>query len=122
MKKILIKYIAVVCLLIIFVLYASSCYWPYIDLTGRWESEYPHMYIDFGEECTGVLWNADGTVTEIKTGWIPGFGISNAETKKTIFRGYYKCHNNTLILDLNDGGRIVMKRVGPATVDGKEYP
>ena len=122
MKRNLCSILLLIIISVVSVLSLSSCTYASSIPDGRWESEYPHMYIDFAEKCTGVLWNADGTVTEIKTGWIPGFYISNAETKKTIFRGYYRCHNNTLILDLNDGGRIVMKRVGPATVDGKEYP
>ena len=122
MKRNLCSILLLIIISVVSVLSLSSCTYASSIPDGRWESEYPRMYIDFGEECTGVLWNADGTVTEIKAGWIPGFYISNAETKKTIFRGYYKCRNNTLILDLNDGGRIVMKRVGPATVDGKEYP
>ena len=126
MKKILFKYIAAVCLLIIFALYASSCYWPYIYLTGRWESEYPRMYIDCGHEKVGLLWNADGTVTKIHIQYLGGsFGISSMETEedsKPIYWGTQSLKGNTLIMDLRYGGRIVMKRVGPATVDGKEYP
>lgn len=126
MKKILLKYTAVVCLLIIFALYASSCYWPYIYLTGRWESEYPRMYIDCGHEKVGLLWNADGTVTKIHIQYLGGsFGIGSMETEedsKPIYWGTQSLKGNTLIMDLRYGGRIVMKRVGPATVDGKEYP
>ena len=126
MKKILLKYTAVVCLLIIFALYASSCYWPYIYLTGRWESEYPRMYIDFGGEWeyTGVLWNADGTTTDIYVSHLGAiFGIHDIKNNdKSIYWGTWSKKGNTLIMDLRYGGRIVMKRVGPATVDGKEYP
>ena len=83
MKKILFKYIAGVGVLIIFALYASSCYWPYIYLTGRWESEYPRMYIDCGHENVGLLWNADGTVTKIHIQYLGGsFGISSMETEE----------------------------------------
>ena len=84
------------------------------------------MYIDCGHEKVGLLWNADGTVTKIHIQYLGGsFGISSMETEedsKPIYWGTQSLKGNTLIMDLRYGGRIVMKRVGPATVDGKEYP
>ena len=68
MKRNLCSILLLIIISVVSVLSLSSCTYASSIPDGRWESEYPRMYIDFGEECTGVLWNADGTVTEIKTG------------------------------------------------------
>ena len=127
MKRNLCSILLLIIISVVSVLSLSSCTYASSIPDGRWESEYPHMYIDFGEECTGVLWNADGTVTKIQLWYLGGrFGISKMETEEdnsnSIYWGTQSLKGNTLIMDLRYGGRIVMKRVGPATVDGKEYP
>ena len=126
MKRFLYKIVTVINVLIVLAVMLTSCVSVRVVLTGRWESEYPRMYIDCGHEKVGLLWNADGTVTKIHIQYLGGsFGIGSMETEedsKPIYWGTQSLKGNTLIMDLRYGGRIVMKRVGPATVDGKEYP
>ena len=127
MKRFLYKIVTVINVLIVLAVMLTSCVRARVYLTGRWESEYPRMYIDCGHENVGLLWNADGTVTKIQLWYLGGrFGISKMETEEdnsnSIYWGTQSLKGNTLIMDLRYGGRIVMKRVGPATVDGKEYP
>ena len=126
MKRFLYKIVTVINVLIVLAVMLTSCVRARVDLTGRWESEYPRMYIDFGGEWeyTGVLWNADGTTTDIYVAHLGAiFGIHDIKNKhESIYWGTWSKKGNTLIMDLRYGGRIVMKRVGPATVDGKEYP
>ena len=127
MKRFLYKIVTVINVLIVLAVMLTSCVRARVYLTGRWESEYPRMYIDCGQENVGLLWNADGTVTKIQLWYLGGrFGISKMETEEgdsnSIYWGTQSLKGNTLIMDLRYGGRIVMKRVGPATVDGKEYP
>lgn len=126
MKRFLYKIVTVINVLIVLAVMLTSCVSVRVVLTGRWESEYPRMYIDFGGEWeyTGVLWNADGTTTDIYVSHLGAiFGIHDIKNKhESIYWGTWSKNGNTLIMDLRYGGRIVMKRVGPATVDGKEYP
>ncbi|UKI19513.1 MAG: hypothetical protein L6V89_10940 [Oscillospiraceae bacterium] len=126
MKRFLYKIVTVINVLIVLAVMLTSCVRARVYLTGRWESEYPRMYIDCGHEKVGLLWNADGTVTKIHIQYLGGsFGIGSMETEedsKPIYWGTQSLKGNTLIMDLRYGGRIVMRRVGPATVDGKEYP
>lgn len=126
MKRNLCSILLLIIISVVSVLSLSSCTYASSIPDGRWESEYPRMYIDCGHEKVGLLWNADGTVTKIHIQYLGGsFGISSMETEedsKPIYWGTQSLKGNTLIMDLRYGGRIVMKRVGPATVDGKEYP
>ena len=127
MKRNLCSILLLIIISVVSVLSLSSCTYASSIPDGRWESEYPRMYIDCGQENVGLLWNADGTVTKIQLWYLGGrFGISKMETEEgdsnSIYWGTQSLKGNTLIMDLRYGGRIVMKRVGPATVDGKEYP
>ena len=126
MKRNLCSILLLIIISVVSVLSLSSCTYASSIPDGRWESEYPRMYIDCGHENVGLLWNADGTVTKIHIQYLGGsFGIGSMETEedsKPIYWGTQSLKGNTLIMDLRYGGRIVMKRVGPATVDGKEYP
>ena len=126
MKRNLCSILLLIIISVVSVLSLSSCTYASSIPDGRWESEYPRMYIDFGGEWeyTGVLWNADGTTTDIGVAHLgETFGIYDIKTDdNAMYWGTWSKKGNTLIMDLRYGGRIVMKRVGPATVDGKEYP
>lgn len=108
----------------------SSCDCSPIIPDGRWESESPEMFIEFGggtpvsgligaNANVGELTNDDGTVTEIYFHALNGrFSIYKLrgdamyeEERDLIYRGKYKLKNDTLTLTTEDDEKIVLKRV-----------
>ena len=102
---------------------------------GRWESICPHMIFDIYGEMTvvnkterteirmpiddGKIWNSNGTVTRLQISLYDGnFSIRIPDESKesfieydVLYRGTYHMEKKDLILDMPDGGRIVMKQM-----------
>lgn len=93
---------------------------------GKWYSEDPNMYIEFGvlpsEEISGIatpetnmgeIYYEDGSSLKIEFAYLHGdFHLykSNSDIYEEVFSGTYKLKDDILILYVNDGQEIQLKR------------
>lgn len=117
-------------LLIIMVLPLYGC----IDTSpiipdGKWCSEDPNMYIEFGApirpEITGLadqtenlgeIYYPDGSFGKIKFTYLHGdfhlyeYQLNGEDLFQELYAGEYKLHEDTLTLYVNDGTEIILTR------------
>lgn len=93
---------------------------------GKWYSDDPNMYIEFGVQPSesvsdiatpnaniGEVYYGDGSSQKIEFAYLHGdFHIykADSETYEELFTGEYKLQENVLTLYVNDGSEIVLIR------------
>ena len=127
------KIVATICLLCMFVSLSACVNWFPIKFSGIVESEDPHIRILLNLDphldinCNAEWIQDDGTVQKMHFGKGQGQfimyryredGFYGIDDDDIIFRGDYRCKEDTLILFLEDGSEITLKK----TAEVDEWP